>query len=101
VTSAVLVFTPLGAPRVKVPDEKFFRRVVKGAFAQRRKTLRNTLSASGFGGPHLEPLLQSLQIDPVRRGETLSLEEFSRLAIGLQEVSGLAGQESSEDLLGE
>lgn len=101
VTSAVLVFTPLGAPRVEVPDEKFFRRVVKGAFAQRRKILRNTLSASGFGGPHLEPLLQSLQIDPVRRGETLSLEEFSRLAIGLQEVSGLAGQESSEDLLGE
>lgn len=90
VTSAVLVFTPLGAPRVEVRDERFFRRVVKGAFAQRRKTLRNTLSASGFGGAHLEPLLQSLGIDPVRRGETLSLEEFSRLAIALQEVVGAA-----------
>lgn len=95
VTSAVLVFTPLGAPRVEVRDERFFRRVVKAAFAQRRKTLRNTLSASGFGGAHLEPLLQSLDIDPIRRGETLSLEEFSRLAIGLQEKVGAeAGTET-------
>lgn len=95
VTSAVLVFTPLGAPRVEVRDERFFRRVVKAAFAQRRKTLRNTLSASGFGGAHLEPLLQSLDIDPIRRGETLSLEEFSRLAIALQEKVGAeAGTET-------
>lgn len=101
VTSAVLVFTPLGAPRVEVSDEAFFRRVVKAAFAQRRKTLRNTLSASGFGGPHLEPLLKSLDIDPVRRGETLSLEEFSRLAMGLQRVAGFGGEEPAADHAGE
>jgi 16S rRNA (adenine1518-N6/adenine1519-N6)-dimethyltransferase len=98
VTSAVLIFTPLGAPRVAVPDERFFRRVVKAAFAQRRKTLRNTLSASGFGGAHLEPLLQGLEIDPVRRGETLSLEEFSRLAIALQAVPGLGARDQNESL---
>ena len=101
VTSAVLVFTPLGAPRVEVSDEAFFRRVVKAAFAQRRKTLRNTLSASGFGGPHLEPLLKSLDIDPVRRGETLSLEEFSRLAMGLQRVAGFGDEEPAAGHAGE
>lgn len=84
VDSVVLAFTPLGQPRVPVPDEKLFRRVVKGAFAQRRKTLRNTLCGSGFEAALLDRAFGQTGIDPVRRGETLSLEEFSRLTLALQ-----------------
>lgn len=80
VTSAVLLFEPLPQARVAVSDEPFFRRVVKGAFAQRRKTLRNTLTAAGLGFDGLEKVLADIGIDPGRRGETLDLVEFARLA---------------------
>jgi 16S rRNA (adenine1518-N6/adenine1519-N6)-dimethyltransferase len=80
VTSAVLLFTPLAAPRVFVADEPLFRRVVKGAFAQRRKTLRNTLTAAGFTVEQVAAALAAAGIDPARRGETLDLAEFARLA---------------------
>lgn len=82
VTSAVLSFVPLTTPRVVIEDEAFFRRVVKGAFAQRRKTLRNTLASAGFGHD-LESAFEEAGIDPVRRGETLDLEEFARLSRAL------------------
>src|SRR6185369_13799741 len=49
VDSAVLCFTPLGRPRAEVGDEALFRRLVKGAFLQRRKTLLNSLRSAGFG----------------------------------------------------
>lgn len=88
VHSAVLAFEPLPAPRVPVADEAFFRRLVKGAFAQRRKTLRNTLIGSGFEPPVLDHALQEAAIDPRRRGETLSLAEFARLADLLQANGG-------------
>lgn len=65
-------------PRVAVQDEKLFRRLVKGAFGQRRKTLRNALRAAGFLG--LEDIASQLKIDLQRRGETLSIEEFAALA---------------------
>ncbi len=84
VVSAVLLFTPLAAPRVAISDEAFFRRVVKGAFGQRRKTLRNALTGAGFDGARVDSVLASAAIDPVRRGETLTLEEFARLASLLQ-----------------
>jgi 16S rRNA (adenine1518-N6/adenine1519-N6)-dimethyltransferase len=86
VHSAVLCFDPLPEPRIPLADEGFFRRVVKGAFAQRRKTLRNTLAAAGFG-EGLECVFEQTEIDPGRRGETLSLEEFGRLADALRRCS--------------
>jgi 16S rRNA (adenine1518-N6/adenine1519-N6)-dimethyltransferase len=66
------------APRVDVREVGLFRRVVKAAFGQRRKTLRNALKATGYGD--LEGLSVRSGIDFRRRGETLSLEEFARLA---------------------
>jgi len=66
------------APRVAVRDEKVFRRVVTAAFAQRRKTLRNTLRAAGYH--NLDVVGGQVGIDLRRRGETLSLEEFAALA---------------------
>jgi 16S rRNA (adenine1518-N6/adenine1519-N6)-dimethyltransferase len=87
VTSVVLAFDPLAEARVLVADEPFFRRVVKAAFAQRRKTLRNTLAASGLGFPGFEARLAEAGIDPGRRGETLDLTEFAHLAELLRQPS--------------
>jgi 16S rRNA (adenine1518-N6/adenine1519-N6)-dimethyltransferase len=65
-------------PRVAVQDTKGFQRVVKAAFAQRRKTLRNTLKAAGY--QDLDVIEKRSGIDLQRRGETLSLLGFAQLA---------------------
>lgn len=84
VDSAVLKLTVLDEPSVKVWDEKTFFKVVKAAFSQRRKTLLNCL-CSAFPIPKndMANLLNSIGIDPVRRGETLSLEEFAAVSDAL------------------
>lgn len=81
VDSAVLRLRVLSEPSVKVKNEKTFFRVVKTAFSQRRKTLLNCL-ASGFSlsKDELRSILESLDIDPSRRGETLTLNEFAALS---------------------
>ena len=76
VTSAVVV-CDVRKPPFDV-DEDFFFKVVRTAFAQRRKTLLNSLASFGR-----EKLLAS-GIDVKRRAETLSLEEFAALATALQ-----------------
>jgi len=81
VDSAVLSFVPLPGPRVTVGDEDVFRRVVKGAFGMRRKTLINCLKAAEFTTvDDLRAILAECGIDGQRRGETLSLEEFAALS---------------------
>jgi 16S rRNA (adenine1518-N6/adenine1519-N6)-dimethyltransferase len=65
-------------PKVPVDDNAAFRRVVKAAFAQRRKTLRNALRAAGY--ENLDEVSEKTGIDFQRRGETLTLEEFAMLA---------------------
>lgn len=70
------------------PDRRFIMKVVRAAFSQRRKTLRNSLTKSGaFGAPREAVLgaLEAAEIDPGRRPETLSLEEFVRLAAEIRE----------------
>jgi 16S rRNA (adenine1518-N6/adenine1519-N6)-dimethyltransferase len=79
VESVVLKLIPLSSPRVNVPDERFFRRVVKAAFSSRRKILANSLS-SIFPREMVEAILKAAEIDRKRRAETLSLEEFGRIA---------------------
>ncbi|MGW8313038.1 MAG: 16S rRNA (adenine(1518)-N(6)/adenine(1519)-N(6))-dimethyltransferase RsmA [Desulfuromonadales bacterium] len=80
VDSVVLRFDPLTEPRVLLHDEALYRKLVKSAFAQRRKTLRNSLLGSGWQGKQVELACQSADIDPGRRGETLTIEEFGQLA---------------------
>jgi 16S rRNA (adenine1518-N6/adenine1519-N6)-dimethyltransferase len=75
VESAVIRVRPLGTARAALEDEDLFARVVAQAFAQRRKTLRNTL-----GGLVTAAELESLGIDPGRRAQELSVVEFARLA---------------------
>ncbi len=78
VQSAVVRLDFLPAPRVDV-DENVLRQVVRAAFQRRRKTLRRALAAT-FSPSHVEEALANSAIDGRRRGETLSLEEFGRLA---------------------
>jgi 16S rRNA (adenine1518-N6/adenine1519-N6)-dimethyltransferase len=77
VDSAVVHIKILDAPSVSVEDEKFFFRVVKAAFSQRRKMLSNSLK--GIRRDAKEWLAEA-GIDPKRRPETLSIEEFANLA---------------------
>ncbi len=80
VDSAVLHLRVLATPRVPVGDEGKFHRLVKAAFGQRRKTLANALAGRlGVSVATARQWLAAAGIDPGRRAETLSLEEFSRL----------------------
>src|SRR5262245_4136058 len=68
-------------PPVAVHDEKLLFRVVRAAFAQRRKTLRNTLPLLPEAPPERLPEIAARSgIDLSKRGEALSLAEFARLA---------------------
>lgn len=81
VDSAVLKLSVLDKPSVSVKDEKIFFRVVKAAFSQRRKTLLNCLCANfPIAKAQMSALLLSADIEPSRRGETLTLEEFAKLS---------------------
>ncbi|MGB5159181.1 16S rRNA (adenine(1518)-N(6)/adenine(1519)-N(6))-dimethyltransferase RsmA [Desulfobacterium sp. N47] len=66
---------------VVADDETFFFSVIKAAFGKRRKTLKNSLSASelGISAQNAESALNSAGIDPSRRSETLNIEEFVKL----------------------
>jgi 16S rRNA (adenine1518-N6/adenine1519-N6)-dimethyltransferase len=75
VDSAVVRMQPLGPQRPRARDEDLFARVVAAAFSQRRKTLRN--AARGLADA---AAFEAAGIDPARRGETLSVDEFIRLA---------------------
>ena len=83
VDSTVLNLEPL-EERIEVADEKAFFRCVKAAFAQRRKTLLNSLSAGGGMDKNtVRKILEAADIDPGRRAETLTVEEFGRIANGI------------------
>lgn len=82
VESAVIRCTVRQEPPVNV-DEKIFFRVVKAAFAQRRKTLANGLKAAGIAADTITAVFDEIGIDPKRRGETLSIEEFAKIANAL------------------
>jgi 16S rRNA (adenine1518-N6/adenine1519-N6)-dimethyltransferase len=80
VESAVIRCTVRAKPPVEVASEKMFFRVVKAAFAQRRKTLANGLKAAGLNKEDLEQVLTQAGVDGGRRGEQLSLDEFAAIA---------------------
>jgi 16S rRNA (adenine1518-N6/adenine1519-N6)-dimethyltransferase len=67
-------------PIVDVPDDPSFFKVVRAGFGQRRKQLKNAL-AEGLRMEHqaVETILLHADIDPRRRAETLTLEEWATL----------------------
>ncbi|MEK6540231.1 MAG: 16S rRNA (adenine(1518)-N(6)/adenine(1519)-N(6))-dimethyltransferase RsmA, partial [Deltaproteobacteria bacterium] len=75
VYSSVVRFNILNKPRIDVEDIAFFKKVVKASFGQRRKTLLNALKSLNIETPQLVELLNIINIDSKRRGETLTLEE--------------------------
>ncbi len=84
VDSAVLVIDIYPSPLIKEELLDTFFKLIKAGFSQKRKTLRNSLSS----GLHISPtaasdLLTRVNIDPQRRAETLSIEEWERLAENL------------------
>ncbi|MET3576219.1 16S rRNA (adenine(1518)-N(6)/adenine(1519)-N(6))-dimethyltransferase RsmA [Bhargavaea ullalensis] len=87
VASAVVRLKMRKEPPVRVEDEAFLFKVTRGSFVQRRKTILNNLQASMPDGKkrkdEIASALEAAGIDPGRRGETLTLEEFGRLADSL------------------
>lgn len=81
VDSMLVRFLLREQPPVEVPDEALLFRIIRGSFHMRRKQLINTLEETlGLGKDTLDRLCRQVRIDPQRRGETLTLEEFARLA---------------------
>ncbi len=84
VESAVIVLERKEQQEVIVRDESFFFAVVRGSFVQRRKTLLNNLQVSLEDGKSKKELIvqacERVNIDPKRRGETLTIEEFAQLS---------------------
>ena len=81
VDSAIVNFTLLDEKPVEVDDEKVFFDCIRAGFGQRRKTLLNSLSA-GLAKPkdQTRTILEEVGIDPRRRAETLTIEEFANMA---------------------
>lgn len=84
VDSAVIRLVVREEPPVRVKDEDFFFEVVRASFGQRRKTILNNLQSNLPDGKSkkqgIEAALANTSIDPKRRGETLSIEEFGVLS---------------------
>lgn len=80
VESIVIRLDKLEKPRVDVKDKKLFFRIIRSSFNMRRKTLRNALKVLGLDKKIMEECFLESEIDPQRRGETLSLQEFCTLS---------------------
>jgi len=80
VDSAVVRIDLYPEPRIPAQDLDFFFRLAKAGFSQKRKTLRNTLAGGmRWSKEAAGEALESAGIDPMRRAETLSLDEWARL----------------------
>jgi len=80
VMSTVATLVPRGKPLVDVPQDKL-EKVTQAAFGQRRKMLRASLKALGVNG---EELATKAGIEPTKRAEELSVEDFCALVQALQ-----------------
>lgn len=92
VDSALVRFDLLDTPPVRVADPLQLFAAIRAAFAVRRKTLRNALCRAGWPATSVETALERAGIAGIRRGETLTLEEFARLsdALPARRIAGAA-----------
>lgn len=86
VDSAVIRLDKLDKTRVEPKDEKLFFNIVRASFNMRRKTLNNSLKPLGFNEEIMKNAFEASSIDPSRRGETLSLDEFKILCDNIYEI---------------
>lgn len=88
VDSAVIKIDLHPEPLLPVEQRETFFQLVKAGFLHRRKTLRNSLSKGlGWSPKQTSALLNSQGIDPGRRAETLSLEEWIQLTAGYDKIN--------------
>lgn len=80
VDSAVIVLDLYDQPQVQVDDEQFFFKLIRGAFAQRRKTLANNLSLLGFSKETIYSALEDLELNPAIRSEALDIKTLADLS---------------------
>lgn len=80
VESIVIRLDRLPEPRVKAKDEKLMFELVRAGFNMRRKTLWNAAKAFNLSKEDLEKAFENSGVDPKRRAETLTLQEFATLA---------------------
>lgn len=86
VTSSVVRCKLRSKPPVDVVEEAILFRVIKAAFAQRRKTFSNTMKTTGLKKEQIEAILAKAGIDGNRRGETFDLQEFATIANAWSEL---------------
>lgn len=86
VESIVIRLDRLKEPKVKVKDEALFFSIVRQSFNMRRKTLWNGIKNIGVSKEELKKCFERANIDPKRRGETLSLQEFALLSDEISHV---------------
>jgi 16S rRNA (adenine1518-N6/adenine1519-N6)-dimethyltransferase len=82
VESVIVRLQRLDTPRVGVDEERLWA-VVDAGFAERRKTMRNALRRLGVDVSDADRLLEGAGVDPSARAETLSVEDFARIAEAL------------------
>lgn len=80
VNSAIVKLTVREKPLLYLTDYTHFRKVIKGAFSQRRKNIKNCLVSAGFDKEKVIEALKALSIDENIRGEKLSIEMFGKLS---------------------
>lgn len=83
VDSTVIRMAVRKSPPVTIKSKDIFFKTVKASFGQRRKTLVNALSNSGYfieGKEEIKRILKNMGIDEKRRGETLTIMQFAELS---------------------
>ena len=80
VDSIVIRLDRLEEPKVELENEKLFFEIIRSSFNMRRKTLWNGVKNIGLAKENLELAFKEANIDPKRRGETLSIDEFAILS---------------------
>lgn len=80
VNSALIYMKVRTEPLLKLSDYKHFRRTIKAAFSQRRKTLKNCLVSNGFSPEKVKEALKKLNLEENIRGENLSIAQFGELS---------------------
>ncbi len=80
VDSCVIKLDVLKEPPVKVDDEEKFFKLIKSAFSQRRKTILNSFSSGGYDKPHIQNVLNELNLSEKLRAEDLSIEDYANIS---------------------
>ncbi|MBC8062541.1 MAG: 16S rRNA (adenine(1518)-N(6)/adenine(1519)-N(6))-dimethyltransferase RsmA [Clostridiaceae bacterium] len=88
VDSLVIRMDKLDTPKVQPKSIELFFRIIRESFNMRRKTLWNSLKGLKLSSDNMTEAFQVAGIDPVRRGETLSIFEFATLADCIYDILG-------------